>query len=482
MNDSKFQSFHLIEAPSDVLKLEQWDFISDLRYKQNEVPSSCNTLSFDVYADGWFKDWIKLTFWKKRNLVTASTLVAYNKTIKSFYRFAITLGRLEQPTDLTRALLIKYMESLRDKANATQKAYFAIMRELTICWQEWGWLPSSAPLFFRDDAPRNVPTKKPRALSSYIQTQIAHAILKDNSYMSRLISIYLEVGARGLEVLRLPYECIHKDSDGWYLTRNNLKYRNEHVVPISNELAAVIIEQQKHVDALKKCHGNLTVENDYLFLHFNQVRKLLTGYSLRNINTQLHNFCEKYEIKTESGLIVHISSHQFRHTVGTNLINNGVSQHYVAKFLGHASPSMTAVYARIHDSTLRKAVQGAVTSFVDINGTRYKPDKVLKDIDLHSELTNCLDAMWLRKQIGAQTLPNGLCSLPVTQSCDHANACLACPNFRTDKSHIATHQQQLERTVALISCAHKAGYVRQAELNSRVKLNLEKIIEALEIE
>jgi integrase len=33
------------------------------------------------------------------------------------------------------------------------------------------------------------------------------------------------------------------------------------------------------------------------------------------------------------------------------MINNGVPQHIVQRYLGHESPQMTAVYAHIHDST-----------------------------------------------------------------------------------------------------------------------------------
>ena len=50
-----------------------------------------------------------------------------------------------------------------------------------------------------------------------------------------------------------------------------------------------------------------------------------------------------------------IHAHQFRHTVGTRLINAGVPQHVIQKLLGHASPRMTARYAQIHDQTVRDA-------------------------------------------------------------------------------------------------------------------------------
>jgi hypothetical protein len=51
---------------------------------------------------------------------------------------------------------------------------------------------------------------------------------------------------------------------------------------------------------------------------------------------------------------VKITAHQFRHTVGTRMINNEVSLDVVQRMLDHDSPEMTARYATIKDQTLRR--------------------------------------------------------------------------------------------------------------------------------
>ena len=53
------------------------------------------------------------------------------------------------------------------------------------------------------------------------------------------------------------------------------------------------------------------------------------------------------------GEIYRFHAHAFRHSVGTRMINNGVPQHIVQKFLGHESPEMTSRYAHIFDETLK---------------------------------------------------------------------------------------------------------------------------------
>jgi integrase len=51
---------------------------------------------------------------------------------------------------------------------------------------------------------------------------------------------------------------------------------------------------------------------------------------------------------------VHLTPHQWRHTLGTILINRDVPQHVVQKILDHDSPQMTAHYARLSDKTVRE--------------------------------------------------------------------------------------------------------------------------------
>lgn len=47
------------------------------------------------------------------------------------------------------------------------------------------------------------------------------------------------------------------------------------------------------------------------------------------------------DIRDNNGKRWIFTSHQCRHTVATAMINDGVPQHIVQKFLGHESPTMT---------------------------------------------------------------------------------------------------------------------------------------------
>ena len=106
-------------------------------------------------------------------------------------------------------------------------------------------------------------------------------------------------------------------------------------------------------------------------------------------------------------------THQFRYTVG-RMINNGVPQHIVQRYLGHDSPQMTMVYAQIHAATLRKEIDKYLEQkVVNINA------EVIESI--HPELDN--DRDWrMKKKVLAETLSNRYCKLPAL-TCSQGNAC-----------------------------------------------------------
>jgi hypothetical protein len=184
---------------------------------------------------------------------------------------------------------------------------------------------------------------------------------------------------------------------------------------------------------------------------------------------------DKFNICDSTGKRWNFQTHQFRHTVGTRMINNGVPQHIVQRYLGHDSPHMTSVYAYIHDSTLRKAIdQYLGTKVVDING------EVIQSIA--SELDNDSELQWLKKKVLAETLSNGYCGLPAQLTCSKGNACLTCSDFRTTIEHLDQHKQHLERTNQVLEVAQSNGWERQIQVNQNVKNSLEKIIATLERE
>ena len=165
-----------------------------------------------------------------------------------------------------------------------------------------------------------------------------------------------------------------------------------------------------------------------------------------------------------------LTPHQWRHTFGTRLINRDVPQEVVRVLLDHSSGQMTAHYARLHDTTVRRHWENARK--VNANGETVT-------IDPEGPLA---EANWAKQRLGraTQALPNGYCGLPVQKTCPHANACLTCPMFVTTCEFLPQHQRQRREVMQIISAAKARDQQRMVEMNQQVLVNLDRIITTLE--
>ena len=77
--------------------------------------------------------------------------------------------------------------------------------------------------------------------------------------------------------------------------------------------------------------------------------------SAAHVNRALKRLAQENNIVDNNGIVWKFSTHQFRHTVGTQMINSGVPQVMVQHYLVHESPEMTARYAHIHNETMKAA-------------------------------------------------------------------------------------------------------------------------------
>ena len=158
------------------------------------------------------------------------------------------------------------------------------------------------------------------------------------------------------------------------------------------------------------------------------------------------------------------------------MINAGVPQHIVQRYLGHTSPTMTAVYAHIYDETLKKEV-------AKYHGTRVV-DIVGETIELeHYPLENDEALEWFKKNVQARALEHGYCARPrVLGDCDIPgfDGCYNCPHWRTNRNFLPILKDTLERTIQVLDKAQKYGWQLQINKNKPLKDNLERVIRSLE--
>jgi hypothetical protein len=159
-------------------------------------------------------------------------------------------------------------------------------------------------------------------------------------------------------------------------------------------------------------------------------------------------------------------------TLDSGLINSGVPQHVVQNLMGHASPLMTGIYARLHDSTVRAAFEAYCATRVGIDGQLlpFAPEAATSG------------AEWVKHHLSRiqASLPNGFCGRPPQQDCPHPNACLTCADFQTSIEFLPTHRRQAEETRRLVAAAEHDGRSRLADNHRAVLAHLEKVIATLE--
>jgi integrase-like protein len=263
---------------------------------------------------------------------------------------------------------------------------------------------------------------------------------------------------------RLQMDCLVRDPQGAvYLRYRNHKMRRDAVVPIDDELASMIEAQQARTRQRFPTTGVLLPRSSA-----NPDGRL--PIPTATFHLQLGQWLAISGVTDKLGQPVHVTAHQFRHTAATRWINHEVPQEVVRRLLDHTSHTMTAVYARLADSTIREQWERAQK--INIRGEPV-------DTTIDGPLA---DGEWMKQNLARakMALPNGYCGLPLQKSCPHANACLTCPLFVTTAEFLPQHRKQLDDTRALIARAQADGHTRLAEMNRTVETNLLTIITTLE--
>jgi integrase len=322
-------------------------------------------------------------------------------------------------------------------------------------------LPASA-MIFSEDYPKRA-DRPPRALAEHVMAQVEHPANLDrwdNPAHRLTTQILIRCGLRVSDALKLERDCIALDAEAApYLRYFNHKMKREALVPIDEELHRLIGDQQQRVHPAPLLFPRPTKNPD---------KTAPTSSSTYRL--ALYRWLASCEVTDEHGQPVHLTPHQWRHTLGTRLINRDVPQEVVRRILDHDSHQMTAHYARLHDTTVRRHWEAA-----------RKVDHAGRPVHLDPD-GPLAEAAWAKQRLGraTQALPNGFCGLPVQKSCPHANACLTCPMFITTPDFLPEHRRHRTQVLQIISAAEARGQMRLAEMNQQVADNLQQIIHALE--
>ncbi|TKJ18080.1 site-specific integrase [Blastococcus sp. CCUG 61487] len=423
-------------------------------------------LDFTSIAAPWLRPLVKR--WLRWRLSSGLGLAAASRGLLALTRFAAFCERagITSLVAIDRGVLERYLADLHAELAGRQRHGDQIgqLNSFLHAVRQHRWddsLPAGA-LIFSEDYPTRT-ERPPRALAEQVMAQVEHpdnlARFPDPAH--RLVTVILiRTGLRISDALRLPHDCVVPDADGApYLRYLNHKMKRQALVPIDEELHALIAEQQVRV-----------ADAPVLFPRPTKNPDRSAPIAASTYRLALYRWLESCEVRDAHGRPVHLTPHQWRHTLGTRLINRDVPQEVVRRILDHDSPQMTAHYARLHDSTVRRHWEAARK--VDITG-----QTVLVDPD-----GPLAEAAWAKQRLGrvTQALPNGFCGLPVQKSCPHANACLTCPMFVTTTEFLPQHRSHRQQVLQILTAAEARGQAGLVETNQQVLGSLDRIITALD--
>jgi integrase len=428
-------------------------------------------VSFAGISQLWLRQAVKR--WARQRLALNCAFNTVAAGALAFKRFSAFLDDsrppVTGPAGINRALMERYLAWLAPLplAESTKALSRVFLRTFLEENRRHRWVEtiSADAIIYHDEL-----SGRHRTLPRFIAEPVM-AQMESEDNLARLIVNYrhlvvviAETGLRAGDACTLDFDPIVADSAGWSCLRfDSHKMRAEQLIPLSARAVEAVRAQQRHVEQA------WPAGSPWLFP---ARRDPSLPQSYDTFRKVFERWQERIGLHDANGRPVRVTPHQLRHTFGTRLINQGVPQHVIQRLLGHASPTMTAVYAQLHDSTLRQEFERYCQTRVDIEGRLlgFDPDAVTAD------------AEWVKHKLAraADTLPNGYCGRPPQQECPHPNACLTCPQFQTTVEFLPVHRQQKALTVNLIDAADAAGRQRLADNHRRVVTNLDKIITALE--
>jgi integrase len=334
---------------------------------------------------------------------------------------------------------------------------------------EWNEAPIKPVrlLIFPEDKPKSPPKSKDNVkyISDFVWEQIMNHMEKLPENIRTIILLLEATGFRISDTCALKVDCLIQKEDGWWVVGEQRKVKDKtHRVPISEEIAKVILAQQELTRRKSSLDNNPL---NYLLPTYTGTRKG-EPISRENVVNNLNKIALENNIVDENGDIYRCKPHAFRHRFGVNLINNGMNILHVQKLMAHASPEMTLVYAQIHDTTLRKEWEKASNN----GAVKLQQGGQVISTTLEQQADdNGLDLEWIRHNLDSIRLDHGFCIKSPKNNCDYLEQTLeppciknSCRSFHVDQTFLDFYNDQILKMESDIEVYKKSGRYRSAEI------------------
>lgn len=265
------------------------------------------------------------------------------------------------------------------------------------------------------DAPRRVPIlagdlpkadePTPKFLDDPTAAKFMAALATDPNRRRRLIvELLARTGMRAGELGGLRDDAMYRIGDTYWLRIPLGKLHNDRSVPLHPMLVGLINDYRAWRGPTAT--GLLVERDDH------------QPFDRRTI----HRYVQAVARRAGVG---HVHPHQLRHTLATQCLNRGMSLEAIAALLGHRSPRMTLVYARIADTKVAEQYFNATSAVEADAAVALTAGAVVDDMPANRRL-----------------LANGHCTRPRELDCRFQTICEGCGFFQTDAGFVPILRRQ----------------------------------------
>lgn len=278
-----------------------------------------------------------------------------------------------------------------------------------------------------------------------VVAQINEALrTEENPYLKYGIIILQSTGMRIGDLLKLRIDCIKPHLiSGYTIEWTQHKGRKDKApMPVRSECVAAIEKLIEVTAELReKC-----IEKDKDILLINTIKSgnkygseagKICAISQSTFHWWLEIFIRDNNIKDANGDYYNLTSHQFRRTLGTDMLSKGTNINVIQQVLGHSDPSVTKrFYADVKDKE-RAEVFKSVGVIGNINQIQ------------SSAFDNVSEFEWFKaNKDKSACLCDGYCTKPVVDGkiCDRLlkrQKCYTCSRYITTPEYLEAHKQHL---------------------------------------
>lgn len=275
-----------------------------------------------------------------------------------------------------------------------------------------------------------------------ILAQINEALkIEENPYVKYGIIILESTGMRIGDLLKLSVDCVKPHLiSGYTITWFDHKNRIERPpMPVRNECAIAVDEL---IEATKEFREEAEEKNKNILLIFRCPTGKNAGKVVIPTNVSINNwfddFIKRNNILDANGELYNLTSHQFRRTLGTDMLSKGTNINVIQQVLGHTDASVTKrFYADVKDKERAKIFKN-----MGIIGNINQLDE--------SAFDSVIDMEWFKvnKDKCVAGLCDGYCTkhLQDGKICDRLlkrQKCYTCKRYITTPEYLEAHKNHL---------------------------------------